>query len=96
MTVECVFWEFLASLENDSLTRGQWSNRGCNRSDELSNNSLTVCECNHLTHFAILLSPMPPELDKKVVLSLQLIGYVGVAVSIATMTLTIIIFISIK
>ena len=33
------------------------SDRGCEMVVEDSNSTLTVCECNHLTHFAILLSP---------------------------------------
>ena len=32
---------------------------GCYRNENLSNTTATVCECNHLTHFAILLSPGP-------------------------------------
>ena len=56
--IQCVFLEFLieSSTENSILSAGQWSERGCNRSESLSNTSVTVCECNHLTHFAILQS----------------------------------------
>ena len=36
---------------------GRWSREGCTRNDEESEPTRTVCECNHLTHFAILLSP---------------------------------------
>ena len=41
------------------LVGGEWAVEGCYRNDNLSNTTVTVCECNHLTHFAILLSPGP-------------------------------------
>ena len=78
------------------LSVGQWSDRGCNRSENLSNISVTVCECNHLTHFAILLSAAPPEYSQPVTLSLQIIGYVGVSISLVAMALTIITFLLLK
>ena len=34
--------------------------KGCERSND-STADTTICECNHLTHFALLLSPAPPE-----------------------------------
>ena len=71
------------------LTIGQWSNDGCFKNDTLSNSSQTVCECYHLTHFAILLSPVPLNPESSVVISLQTIGYIGVAVSLVAMALTI-------
>ena len=52
--IHCVFLDLL-STENGILSAGQWSERGCNRSESLSNSSVSVCECNHLTHFAIFL-----------------------------------------
>ena len=78
------------------LSVGQWSDRGCNRNENLSNTSVTVCECNHLTHFAILLSAAPPEFSQPVTLSLQIIGYVGVSISLVAMSLTIIAFLALK
>ena len=40
--------------EGDPPT-GSWSRNGCHMTSE--EGSVVVCECNHLTHFAILLSP---------------------------------------
>ena len=57
-----------------------------------SSETRTVCECNHLTHFAMLLSPKPPELKKKEILVLGIIGYVGVSISLLAFTLTVITF----
>ena len=78
------------------LTIGQWSNDRCFKNDTLSNSSQTVCECNHLTHFAILLSPVPLNPERGVVISLQNIGYAGVAISLVAMALTIATFLVIR
>ena len=72
---------------------GQWSSRGC---QGFSNSSVTVCECSHLTHFAILLSASPPSLDERIVLSLEVIGIVGVSISLIAMVLTVTSFIIFK
>lgn len=46
---KCAFWEYsLDSME------GRWALAGCQRSHV--NSSHTTCTCNHLTHFAILMS----------------------------------------
>ena len=82
--------------EDTILSIGQWSDRGCSRNESLSNTSVTVCECTHLTHFAILLSAAPLPLSEPVQLSLQIIGYLGVAVSLVAMALTITTFIMLK
>ena len=96
--LQCVFLDFLieSSTDNSILSAGQWSERGCNRSKSLSNTSVTVCECNHLTHFAILLSAAPLNLTDAVVLSLEVVGYVGVSVSLVPMGLTIFTFVALK
>ena len=44
----------------ERLLDGYWSTKGCTRDETLSNESNTVCLCDHLTHFAILLSSNPP------------------------------------
>ena len=88
--IQCVFLDFL--IESSILSVGQWSDRGCNRSESLSNTSVTVCECNHLTHFALLLSAAPLNLTDADVLSLEVIGYVGVSVSLVAMCLVIFTF----
>ena len=75
---------------------GEWSEDGCVKNKNLSNTSVTVCECNHLTHFAILLSPAPINASVTVKLSLQIISYVGVSISLVAMTLTVLTFIVFK
>ena len=64
-------------------------------SEEESDSFLTVCECNHLTHFGILMSP-GVEIDSRDVIQLTVIGNVGVAISLVAMVLTVIIHICFK
>uniref|UniRef100_A0A3P9PHZ3 Adhesion G protein-coupled receptor G6 n=1 Tax=Poecilia reticulata TaxID=8081 RepID=A0A3P9PHZ3_POERE len=74
---ECVFWDF-------SMNRGDggWNNRGCSVSKE-STSSRTICLCNHLTHFGILMDIsqtsfiIDPE-NKKV---LTFLSYIGCGIS---------------
>ena len=49
------------SDEFGAVSGSQWSDRGCKLVLNKSTPTLSVCECNHLTHFAILLSPKPDE-----------------------------------
>ena len=53
---------------------------------------MTVCKCNHLTHFAILLSARPLDLSQTKILSLQIIGYIGASISLVAMAATVFIF----
>ncbi len=55
-----------------------------------------MCECNHLTHFAILLSAAPLNLSEPILLSLEVIGYVGVSISLVAMALTVFTFIAFR
>ena len=88
---------FFSSLSPSTILNiGRWSDRGCTRNTSLSSTSRTVCDCNHLTHFAILLSPKPPEFTEDVALSLTVIGYIGVTVSLVAMGLTVLAFIVLK
>ena len=43
-----------ASSEENSLPTGDWSMEGCTSAFD---GGIVSCSCNHLTHFAILLSP---------------------------------------
>ncbi|KAG8540404.1 hypothetical protein GDO81_019368, partial [Engystomops pustulosus] len=48
-SAKCAFWKYAP----ESL-QGEWSTEGCEV--EYSNTTHTSCKCNHLTHFAILMS----------------------------------------
>ncbi len=87
----CVHYLFRSVLYS-----GHWSTRGCEKNSKLSNYMKTFCECNHLTHFAILLSPNPPKFQKQIELSLSYIGTIGVTISFISMSAIVIIFASLK
>ncbi|XP_055888101.1 uncharacterized protein LOC106072137 isoform X1 [Biomphalaria glabrata] len=77
----CVFWE-----ESDKLPR--WSSEGCGVVE--TTDTLTVCGCNHMTNFALLMDVYQSglqisELDKKI---LSIISYVGCGISLAALLLT--------
>uniref|UniRef100_A0A8C9VUW4 Adhesion G protein-coupled receptor L4 n=1 Tax=Scleropages formosus TaxID=113540 RepID=A0A8C9VUW4_SCLFO len=55
---KCAFWEY-----SPPIMKGRWATTGCERSH--ANRSHTTCSCNHLTHFAILMSSgrLSPHVD---------------------------------
>ena len=65
------------------------------RNDSLSNSTHTVCECTHLTNFAILLSARP-ILDPVNSFVLGVIGYIGVSLSVLAMLSTIVALVFLK
>ncbi|XDV41489.1 hypothetical protein PO909_010359 [Leuciscus waleckii] len=73
----CVFWDF--SLQNHT---GGWNSEGCEVSPE-SNSNRTVCLCNHLTHFGILMdiSGASAQIDEKNNRVLTFITYIGCGIS---------------
>ncbi|KAK1171509.1 adhesion G-protein coupled receptor G6-like isoform X6 [Acipenser oxyrinchus oxyrinchus] len=73
----CVFWDF--TLQNDS---GGWNADGCTVSPE-SNGNKTVCLCNHLTHFGVLMdiSGAAAKIDAKNTKILTIITYIGCGIS---------------
>ncbi|XP_064136488.1 adhesion G protein-coupled receptor E4-like isoform X3 [Loxodonta africana] len=64
----CVYWE-------GSKEGGSWSREGCSRIG--SNDSHTICQCFHLSSFAVLMALMP-----KADPALTLITYVGLSLSL--------------
>ena len=89
------------------LFAGEWSTEGCNTT--FTSNS-TICHCNHLTHFAILLSAQPltngngnsngnsngSVLSQPQLLALQITGYIGVSASLVAMATTVFVFLFLK
>uniref|UniRef100_A0A9J7ZSB2 Adhesion G protein-coupled receptor F8 n=1 Tax=Cyprinus carpio carpio TaxID=630221 RepID=A0A9J7ZSB2_CYPCA len=75
---QCVFWNFI--LDN-------WDSTGC----EVKRNNIgnTTCECNHTTSFSILMSPF--HIDPSHRTALAYITYIGVAISIASLIICLII-----
>ncbi|CAH1153302.1 unnamed protein product [Phaedon cochleariae] len=77
----CVFWDYTANA---------WSEEGCRVA--LSNSTHTVCYCDHLTNFAILMDVHAVYLPMSHEIALQIITYVGCVVSIVCLVLAIITF----
>ncbi|XP_036443177.1 adhesion G-protein coupled receptor G1-like [Colossoma macropomum] len=50
---QCVSWKW-----SNSSDQGSWSTDGCNT---IQNNTDFVCKCNHISFFAVLISPDVPE-----------------------------------
>ncbi|XP_065940924.1 uncharacterized protein [Magallana gigas] len=80
MHAVCVSWDFPLS---------KWTERGCKVSH--SDFTRTVCQCNHLTNFAILMRPYSSATEDKQ--SLKTMSLVGVILSISFTALTCVIYI---
>lgn len=71
----CSFWDM-----HENKLGGEWSQEGCRVlfSDEES----TICQCDHLTNFAVLMDVSGTKISKMHEMSLRAITYVGCTVSI--------------
>ncbi|NXO27481.1 AGRD1 protein, partial [Cisticola juncidis] len=69
---------------------GVWSSEGCVR--ESGDLNYSVCLCNHLTNFAILMQVVPLKLPREHQVALSSITYVGCAVSILCLAITLVTF----
>ncbi|XP_032419337.1 CD97 antigen isoform X2 [Xiphophorus hellerii] len=72
----CAYWD----------ERGVWSPDGC--SQELSNDTHTVCSCEHLSSFAVLMALYP----MKTSFQLQLLTQIGLTISLVCLVLSILTF----
>ncbi|XP_035725800.1 latrophilin Cirl-like isoform X2 [Vespa mandarinia] len=77
----CVFWDYILS---------GWSEEGCQI--RKSNDTHTVCECNHLTNFAVLMDVHAVRLDIAHQVALQIITYIGCIISVVCLVLAILTF----
>ncbi|CAJ0931740.1 unnamed protein product, partial [Mesorhabditis belari] len=78
---ECVFW---------NKQKIKWDNTGCRLNSH--NESLTVCLCDHLTHFAVLMDFQGHELSTFDEQMLTFITYAGCTVSIFCLLFTFVAF----
>ncbi|NXB03342.1 AGRD1 protein, partial [Cnemophilus loriae] len=69
---------------------GVWSNEGCVR--DRGDLNYSVCLCNHLTNFAILMQVVPLKLTSGHQVALSSITYIGCALSIFCLTITLVTF----
>ncbi|XP_014479736.1 PREDICTED: latrophilin Cirl-like isoform X2 [Dinoponera quadriceps] len=77
----CVFWDYILSA---------WSEEGCHI--QKTNETHTVCECNHLTNFAVLMDVHAVRLDIAHQVALQIITYIGCIISVVCLILAILTF----
>ncbi|XP_068758664.1 LOW QUALITY PROTEIN: adhesion G-protein coupled receptor G6-like [Montipora capricornis] len=84
MKAVCVFWDFEAI---GGL--GNWSNRGCRLIKTEAGRA--KCHCDHMTNFAVLFSASGPRTHKGAPgVALSVISYVGCAISLVGLFLTLI------
>ncbi|XP_070567742.1 adhesion G-protein coupled receptor G6-like [Ptychodera flava] len=88
--VSCAFWDY--SLSDGA---GAWSEEGCEvASDgtdgEGTESNLTVCECNHLTNFALLVNIYSNDIDETHQKSLSIISYIGCGISLIASAITLV------
>ncbi|XP_065197525.1 uncharacterized protein LOC135829047 [Sycon ciliatum] len=89
----CAFWDF--SL---AYGEGGWSGEGCDLLNASGDHA--VCQCNHLTSFAVLVSrralhsPLPPSSTAE--RSLSIISYIGCGLSMIGLLGTIVVILRLK
>jgi hypothetical protein len=90
--LSCVFWD-----EDINDIRGGWSTEGCVLVRETED--VVVCECDHLTSFSMLLDISPKKRDGSVGVPKHILtsfSYIGAAVSILALIVTIVTYLSEK
>lgn len=75
---------------NFSHPLSAWSEEGCQI--RKTNETHTVCECNHLTNFAVLMDVHAVRLDIAHQVALQIITYIGCIISVVCLVLAILTF----
>ncbi|XP_072173785.1 uncharacterized protein [Diadema setosum] len=85
----CVFWDFEAN--NGS---GDWSAEGCRLGND-STDERPVCECTHLTNFAVLMDIYGGStLSDREDFILEILSYVGCCMSIVGLVITLLTYLS--
>ncbi|CAH3182923.1 unnamed protein product, partial [Porites lobata] len=84
VTPHCAFWDF----ESKSDANGYWSKRGCSLVKRVDNE--ITCSCNHLTNFAVLMQIGSKEVPSGHKDALEVITYVGCALSLVGEALAIV------
>ncbi|CAN8188838.1 unnamed protein product [Coccothraustes coccothraustes] len=87
--VHCVFWDF---GKNNGL--GGWNTSGCEM--EYTDMNYTICFCNHLTHFGVLLDLARTEIDVTHDHILTLISYAGCGASSLFLGITLMTYLTLE
>ncbi|XP_071269483.1 adhesion G-protein coupled receptor G6-like isoform X11 [Salvelinus alpinus] len=94
----CMFWDFTMK-KSLSLSpqdgSGGWNSKGC-RVSPMSNGNKTICLCDHLTHFGILMdiSGSAEHIDEKNTKILTFITYIGCGISAIFSAVTLLTYIA--
>ncbi|KAM6381300.1 adhesion G-protein coupled receptor G4 isoform 3-T4 [Pluvialis apricaria] len=88
-TVHCVFWDF---QKNNGL--GGWNTSGCEM--EYTDMNYTICFCNHLTHFGVLLDLSRTKIDITHDRILTLLSYAGCGVSSLFLGITLVTYLALE
>ncbi|XP_053311847.1 adhesion G-protein coupled receptor G2 [Spea bombifrons] len=86
-SMQCVFWDF-----NKNMGKGGWESSGCMVANSTQNE--TVCKCNHLTSFAILMDVSRTQLSPEDTLILTFITYIGCGISAIFLSVTLVTYIA--
>ncbi|XP_071793327.1 adhesion G-protein coupled receptor G7-like [Asterias amurensis] len=92
-TIQCTFWEF-GSEEDEA---GSWSTDGCKRANTTTDK--ISCECDHATNFAILMDVKGQKRTEdglSFTPALDVISQIGGALSVIALSLTLVIYLSIR
>ncbi|XP_071797060.1 uncharacterized protein [Asterias amurensis] len=92
-TIQCTFWEF-GSEEDEA---GSWSTDGCKRANTTTDK--ISCECDHATNFAILMDVKGQKRTEdglSFTPALDIISQIGGALSVIALSLTLVIYLSIR
>ncbi|KFV90882.1 putative G-protein coupled receptor 112, partial [Eurypyga helias] len=87
--VHCVFWDL---QKNNGL--GGWNTSGCET--EYTDMNYTICFCNHLTHFGVLLDLSRTEIDTRHDHILTLISYAGCGASSLFLGITLVTYLALE
>ncbi|XP_060558292.1 adhesion G protein-coupled receptor L2-like [Ruditapes philippinarum] len=79
----CSFWKDSKS----ETSQGYWSDEGCRQKIVNKDKDVVVCVCNHLTNFALLMSPSSTKIDEDQSNALSIISMIGCIVSIICVVL---------
>ncbi|XP_059822135.1 adhesion G-protein coupled receptor G2-like [Hypanus sabinus] len=85
--VQCVFWDF-----SKNSGRGGWNSDGCRTEQKASNE--TSCECDHLTHFGVLLDISRDKIDEQNNRILTFITYIGCGLSSVLLAVTLVTYLA--
>ncbi|XP_070567743.1 adhesion G-protein coupled receptor G6-like [Ptychodera flava] len=88
--VSCAFWDF-----NLGDGAGAWSVEGCEvlsdgTDGKGTESNTTVCECNHLTNFALLVNIYNNDIDQANQKALSIISYIGCGISLLALAVTLV------